>query len=866
MNMTGHVYDIPESWRSLLGGRDASGWLTAFVESPKKAVDDLIWDSFYFGPLNLTERDQLLSGWLDLLGNSERFAERLDEQFASWVEENWGCFDRRAGSLVSAWSCLCSVVVSSAKLPEDHQLHECATVLRSRFAERQRFLGSFSTTPSADPLGLYLAVVAEFQGKDRTLAGFWHRLCALSDGVPFYHAPYALLGLRRLKAADPSEDGTLRAEVVLGLIRLARAFDRLVRERGLPENIARVAFRRVATRTAMAYPNSRRWAEHGLTEALQLPERAQKWLLAAVRPLTEAVQREKNRPEKHPYRYRSHHPTQPDPGWAQRAGDLATRIRNGDQNCLPEVELLLDEQRRYTESTGDPYFLVHSLCNFASRALHLLPERALPWAKEAREWEPHNPFTWMTIKDILLKQRKIEPALCFAWVAWKRFPEDVVARTGLAEVLKAAKRYQEAETVYRETIRRFPEDVVARNGLADTLRRSGYFEDAEEQYRQTIDSGIFDSVTLIALAHLVLRKGETGRVEALDLVNRTLALDPRNNYARRLKQKLESGSETDIADSANEWDRIADALFEEPALGESEEEDDAWADEQEDMQSIEEDRQQPSLRRTAIPEDGRSASSASGMGYQQPIKSSDLLIVAALVSEAFFYRTWAKDAEHQTAVARRQKTAELLARAEQLSPQDAQVLAEKIALSVDEGNESDAYQSLTAQLSSHPSATQLLVLKARLDRERARKENRPLKDSTFAELCDAPRRLGDLDPVLKPLSHFQKGLAALSLLDGATRLEIAADAFTSFRGILARWAAEERTGREKERDQRSKDTPRFHEWFHAQVNDRLFTGLSAQPDIQPDDIPVLESTWEQSHSPIQEVEDVFVDRFAFGII
>jgi hypothetical protein len=52
-------------------------------------------------------------------------------------------------------------------------------VVHNRYLDRV-----FVKPPAADPLGLYLAVVAEFQGEDRSLAGFWHRLCDLPDGVP----------------------------------------------------------------------------------------------------------------------------------------------------------------------------------------------------------------------------------------------------------------------------------------------------------------------------------------------------------------------------------------------------------------------------------------------------------------------------------------------------------------------------------------------------------------------------------------------------------------------------------------------------------------------------------------------------------
>ena len=894
------INNLPESWLTLLDGHDASGWLGAFAEAPKKAVADLLWDTFYFGLLNLTERGQLLSGWLDLLGNSNHFAEQLDAEFADWVEQNWGQFDRRAESLISAWSCLCTVVEFSAKLPEDSRLKNCATVLRARFDERQRFLGSFSYAPAADPLGLYLAVVAEFQGDDRSLIGFWHGMCNLSDGVPFYHARYAMLGLRRLKATDPLENGTLRAEIVMGLFRLARAFDRLVRERWLPEKIAQLTFRRVAVQTAAAYPDSPRWREHGSTGVLQLPERAQKWILEAIPPLADSLRREKNKRTQHSTRSRSL--IEPDPNWPKKGRELAALLRRGDRLCLPDVMRLLDEERRFAEATGDTYNVVRSLCNFASRVLAFSPPLALRWAEEARRWEPDNDYTWNTVRTVFLKRQQLSEAACFAWVAWKRFPEDVVAHNGLAEVLKALHRYDEAAAVYRQTIESFSDNINAQNGLADTLRRSGHHKEAEVEYRKAIQSGTADPATFVGLAYLylVLRKGkESARAEALELVGRALKLDPRNHYARSLKQNLMPESQANLDDLVNEWDEVADIAFEEPKLMANGKE--KWAGEHEAKELSGLEQRQLAVQPKGVPKVERSAHLGSenvqtrkseaqlpGTEKPQPVLnqtitaeakpftpiSSDIepqlfrlsnsLAVAALVAEAYFYRIWAKGADIKLATVCRQKAADLITHAEDLSPQDPQVLAERVALSVDQGDESVAYESL-AKLSNRLAAAPLLVLKARLDRERARKENRSLNYSTLAELCNAPERLRDLNPALMPLFNFQKGLAALSLRDGAVRIETAANAFLSFRRILAHRAAEE----EKERKASDpSDHLRFHEWLRIQVNDRVFSGIAEveNVDVRFHNITFLENIWERRQTAVEEIEDVFADRLAFRII
>jgi hypothetical protein len=366
--MNGSSPHLPESWLSRLGGADASGWLTAFQSDAEQAVSDLLWNRFYFGPLNLTERGQLLATWLEAFGDSENFASRLDSAFATWVEKNWGSFEQPTVSMASAWTCLGSVIEFSARLPQA-RLAGAAAALRARFALRERFLGSFSTAPAADPLGFYLAVVAEFQD-DRSLAGLWRRLCDLPDGVPFYHAKYAILGLRRLKAADGWENGSLRAEVVLGLLRLAAALDRLVRERGLAEQVAKSTFRRVAVQLAAAYPGSPRWSEHGLALALEMRERPQLWVLDAIEPLAIAVKQERakaNRPHTRP------RPSiQSDPAWPDRARILATELRNG------RIKLSACS----TSSAAMPKLRATPTSSFARSAT--LPRGFCGWPRESR--------------------------------------------------------------------------------------------------------------------------------------------------------------------------------------------------------------------------------------------------------------------------------------------------------------------------------------------------------------------------------------------------------------------------------------------------------------------------------------------------
>lgn len=896
---------LPESWLARLGGADASGWLTAFQSDGAKAVADLLWNRFYFGPLNLIERGQLLAGWLEALGDDHSFASELDLRCAEWVQANWGRFDEDGVTQASAWICLASVVEFSARLNPPSRLAKTAEELLARFDERERFLGSFSTAPAADPLGFYLAAVAEFQGEDRSLAGFWHRLCDLPDGVPAYHARYALLGLRRLKAADRLEDGTLRVEVVLGLLRVANASDRLVRERGLNESVAKTTFRRVATQVAAAYPNSPRWPEHGLAAVLEMAERPRKWVLEAVPPLAEAFRKEQAKANRSHTRAARSIPENPD--WRVRGQSLSKALRAGVLSRLPEAKALIEEERRYAEATGDHYPLVRSLSSFAPGVTSSCPKLALAWAEEAMRWAPNDAFTWTTIKDVLLRQRKLDRALRFAWVAWKRFPENVVVRNGLAEVLKAAGRYREAgevygetietvsaeadrynhivactglaevlktteqyseaESLYRQTIKRFPENLFARNGLADTFRRAHRWADAEAIYRESIAEGFVDTPTFVGLAYLLLRHGEAGRAEALNLLSEALRLDPRDPHVLALKQKLAPAQGTDLETIAEEWDAVADEFLATTPITEDEGDEIAEAEPEAASQSsgdlldLESAFAQPD--QSAKPPFGQiQARAVPAPARVRRPPAVDLLELAAMLAEASFFRHWAARSLPEAAAQHRDKAAALLATAERLAPNDPQVLAERAALESAQIGSETAASHLTIELDKHPGSAPLLVLKARLDREEARRAQRRLSDGAMADLLQAPNRLRDLDAAFAPVFHMQRGLAALALLDGAERLEQAAESFTSFRHTLSRRAKEERIDREASRDARARTQLRFHEWLQRTADAALFSGFSEPERVRIEEVPTLEQSVNDKPFLVEEIEEATVGRVA----
>ena len=99
--------------------------------------------------------------------------------------------------------------------------------------------------------------------------------------------------------------------------------------------------------------------------------------------------------------------------------------------------------------------------------------------------------------------------------AVSKFPNDVVARNGLADVLKAQERYAEAETLYRETVDRFPNDVVPSSGLAEVLKAQERYPEAEALYRETVGRFPNDVVARNGLANVLRKLNRLDEAEAL---------------------------------------------------------------------------------------------------------------------------------------------------------------------------------------------------------------------------------------------------------------------------------------------------------------------------------------------------------------
>ncbi len=415
-----------QGWREAFAPHAVPAWLTAFDGEPVKALDALLRRRFYLGNLQLAESDELLIDWLELLDGTD-FPGRLDAAMAEWIVRRWG--DRSAGRspelLADAWARLLAVVSYAG------ELEQAGAALGPLFADAHDFLGPLSGSPSRDPLGLYLAAVANHQ-TDRSRAPHWWWMCDLPDAVPYYHAIYAVAGLRGLPPEPGDPGGGFRRDVARAVVRLARAFYRLGKEGILPKKEAREAFRDVGLLTYAAYPLPARWVEALAAELRRVAEPVGPWLAGLIPGGSPELQRIIRERRSKPAHSLPAAPPRPET-WASRARAIAQALPSRDPRNLASAEGLLGEQRHHAELCGDSEPLVKSLCNFASRLVRARwqLDRAAAWADQARVWDPANPYGWTT----------------------------------LGQILKASGRLDAAESVYQETVDRFPNDVVARNGL-----------------------------------------------------------------------------------------------------------------------------------------------------------------------------------------------------------------------------------------------------------------------------------------------------------------------------------------------------------------------------------------------------------------
>ncbi|MES1243289.1 MAG: tetratricopeptide repeat protein [Acidobacteriota bacterium] len=508
-------------------GRRVPPWLRRFEAEPEEALRDLLLGGADLGHLNPADPERVLLDWIESLGARIGLLAEVDRVLAAWIESSWGDPDPQGlGAAVAAvaW-CRAADLISGC--PGEEGLSGAAKALRERFLEEPSFLRSISEGRARDPEARAWLALAEHQS-DRSLLSRWWSLCSLPPDVPWYHGDLGIYGLRRLPPETVGQAGGYPREVQEGLARLADALARRVEDGWLESETARKEFIATVRLTMAAYPfPQEKWLpywRHVLQDRRLREPLAERW----VRDLSPKLDQLSEKGPTGRVRW-----IQPDPEWKRRREGIEIGLGQGDSAAPELAQRLLDEQRLYARATGDSFFVVRSACNFAGRLRKANPQKALEWVRLALDLNPWHEFAWTIMAAVHLTLGNLSEAARAAREAVRRFPNDPVAHTGLAEVLKAQDRLADAEHAYRLATTRFPNDPVALNGLAEVLKAQERFTEAEATYRYMLEQ--FHShqqavYALHGLAGLLRRRGELD--EAEKLLGKALAREPGNDVVR----------------------------------------------------------------------------------------------------------------------------------------------------------------------------------------------------------------------------------------------------------------------------------------------------------------------------------------------
>jgi tetratricopeptide (TPR) repeat protein len=875
---------IPEAWIERLNGAPLSPWFEQHVANGRAAMHGFLTNRIHLGHLNVMDRDLVMADWIALLGDEDGFRSQVDQALQSWIARNWGRLDLlRPAPLAEVWVRVSNIVAfASPELPAS------AAELLLHFGNRENFLGVLSEGPSRDPLGRYLCALARNQ-TTATLAPFWNWLCDLPEAVPVHHSLYALEGVAGLPTPQTSDAAAQFDRIADALLRLAKGLNRRVLAEATPEDAAKREWVNLAHWCQTKFPFAGRWEEFAQREASRISERQPRRILSWFADAF-AVALQAGRGAKQPHI--ATHGFAPPEQW-KKARYLRAGLETDFQNALPAAKSLLEDQRCFAEESGDPYFIVRSLCSFADVTWRADKELALKWAEEARELDPKNPYAWTTVAKVLLKSNKAAEAetvareaystfqwnvpshTFFAEVLKKRqklaeaeavyrraiewFPDDAYGRTGLAEVLRTMPgRMEEAEAVYREAIEFFPHNAAARTGLAEVLRETGRLAEAEFAYRETVDLFPGNAVARCGLPDLCvdlgkLEEAEELYVQVLDQPDtpKYIVVVARTGLAgvlRRLNRFDEARAQVELVLEQNPNDSYARAEL---------------------IHIIAAEKGEP------VPERPKTTARGAPTWISGNITPTQRRVLLARIS----WLRW--QAKTSTALSSDQPADALRAEARKLVdallecfPDDVRALGQKCLLNLDAGNLDATTATLNAALNRRPNAQFLLTLRARVDRFLAKKHSTRLVPDQEPEVLAAPRRLRLLRPELRPLVLLQQGLGYLALTDSELRKEKSAQEF----GKLHRWI-QHRLDPEANLAARTQDPEEdmvavsrvefesgadadFHKWWADQIQRNLFEPILDQQEPKPSDIPKLTEQVEVKSTFVEQMEEYFVGRLS----
>lgn len=214
----------------------------------------------------------------------------------------------------------------------------------------------------------------------------------------------------------------------------------------------------------------------------------------------------------------------------------------------PKINALLQGHQRYLDATGDSQYFVRAIHALGSALVsgtgdkpHDRARKAQFLARAGLRWEPYDRYLWSLWRDALAAEGNLEAAELVGWEFVRRDPANPDARNQLAGLLgEMPERRSEAMAILKETIELFPENVYARTQLAELLIAEDQFAEAWQIVDSAFDAGVANAAASFALrARLCANEG--GLEEARAAVESGLSREPSNLVLLAFQKLLATG-------------------------------------------------------------------------------------------------------------------------------------------------------------------------------------------------------------------------------------------------------------------------------------------------------------------------------------
>ena len=521
-------------------------WGKALLDDPQATLSDILSGRGARGAQQRAEPEDFLA---DLLAHPTwqdqraQLTEGLDTALLNWLEariERSPARINRFGTRAYA-ARISDALAVAARLPLKVTAQD---LIRNQSAWDNRFRG-LRWPGDIDLLRQFDLVLAQHQA-DTRFASRWFAACdEAAWGSPYWQTSLStgLLGLRKLPGTADTEP---ERRVAAALAR----FGALALMRGMNSFEAQTAFRRRAAALTLLYPrHDGHWQDVWDRVLGDLSQRNQKetstirtnWLGHVSAPGS-ADGGQSRRDTQRTYRSIAiHRDALPDVKSLEQITRAINRAQFLGKDLWDKTRDLIRAHWAYASASGECYFAVrttHNLCNrllrFGPAEPHLADIHV--WTLQAIEAESENAHIWDLWAKVLSALGRDDATLSVRWESMRRFPDNCVLRTSLAEALLEHHRVPIAESLLRETMRDFPRDEVCRNILAELLVRTEREGEAESLLRETMRDFPRDVINRHVLVKTLWRQGRREEAKAEFVTLEVLA--PNNPYVQLLSEMM----------------------------------------------------------------------------------------------------------------------------------------------------------------------------------------------------------------------------------------------------------------------------------------------------------------------------------------